>query len=363
YPETSENGVACVYNVAGMDTEKALEIFDLKNIQYAYKGGTTRESVYCPFLNTKVYKETRTCRGIKICQFAAPELVAMTHTSVNFDDHLFKKIFEANELSLDLFYEHTYYNDSIIGEIPDSNRHCYTIYPLVQKQKCSYIHTTDNKEVAQGLIQKKSECPVKFWHYVPEDLKSCPYIVIMSRNIHNYPPPLPSKIPVAIQNDLRDIIAEEDILDLTARKLITRVPLPELHPSLNNRSKIEHIIATKRCAEHPYGQDIMGVAHMLLKQKQNNDDNPYIRSIHMSFKRVHGPINEWEVCAYVEKYQKTLVFARAFTILQTANTYQKLFEEVFTCVEQDCGHSVEFQHIHGRGIGCILADEHYGQAL
>ncbi|CAG8481829.1 22666_t:CDS:2, partial [Racocetra persica] len=81
YPETSENGVACVYNVAGMDTEKALEIFDLKNIQYAYKDGTTRESVYCPFLKTKVYKETRTCRGIKICQFAAPELVAMTHTS------------------------------------------------------------------------------------------------------------------------------------------------------------------------------------------------------------------------------------------------------------------------------------------
>ncbi|CAG8607415.1 23598_t:CDS:2, partial [Gigaspora rosea] len=43
YPETSENGVACVYNVA-------------------------------------VYKETRTC-GIKICQFGAPELVTMTHTS------------------------------------------------------------------------------------------------------------------------------------------------------------------------------------------------------------------------------------------------------------------------------------------
>ncbi|CAG8805540.1 5116_t:CDS:1, partial [Gigaspora rosea] len=57
------------------------------------------------------------------------------------------------------------------------------------------------------------------------------------------------------------------------------VPLPDLYPSLNNRSKIEHMIATKRHAEHLYGQNIMGVAHMLLKQKQNNDDNPYIRSI------------------------------------------------------------------------------------
>ncbi|CAG8649674.1 1715_t:CDS:2, partial [Dentiscutata heterogama] len=123
-----------------------------------------------------------------------------------------------------------------------------------------YIHTTENSEVAQGLIQTKSKYPVKIWYYVPEDLENCPYIVIMSRNIYNHLPLL-SKIPVAIQNDLKDIIAEENILDLTARKLITRtsmqrflkgVPLSELHPSLNNRSKIEHIIATKHHAEHPY---------------------------------------------------------------------------------------------------------------
>ncbi|CAG8779611.1 17622_t:CDS:2, partial [Racocetra persica] len=101
YPETSDDGVACIYNVASMDPEKALEIFDLKNIQYSYKEGTARESVYCPFLKTKVYKETRACYSIKICQFAASELVTMTHTSVNFDDNLFKKIFDANELSLD----------------------------------------------------------------------------------------------------------------------------------------------------------------------------------------------------------------------------------------------------------------------
>ncbi|CAG8817450.1 16336_t:CDS:1, partial [Gigaspora margarita] len=42
YPETSEDGIACIYNVAVMNTEKALEIFDLKNIQYSYKDRTTR---------------------------------------------------------------------------------------------------------------------------------------------------------------------------------------------------------------------------------------------------------------------------------------------------------------------------------
>ncbi|CAG8810773.1 21969_t:CDS:1, partial [Racocetra persica] len=81
YPETSEEGVACIYNVTGMNIEKAKEIFDLKNIQYLYKDGTVRESVYCPFLQTKVYKETQKCNSIKMCQFVAPELASMTHSS------------------------------------------------------------------------------------------------------------------------------------------------------------------------------------------------------------------------------------------------------------------------------------------
>ncbi|CAG8847611.1 26497_t:CDS:1, partial [Gigaspora margarita] len=79
YPETSEGDVACIYNVTGMDPNKACKIFDLKNIQYSYKKGTTRESIYCPFLKTKVYKEIRTCCSIKMCQFPISELATMTH--------------------------------------------------------------------------------------------------------------------------------------------------------------------------------------------------------------------------------------------------------------------------------------------
>ncbi|CAG8636640.1 5985_t:CDS:2 [Gigaspora margarita] len=209
-----------------------------------------------------------------MCQFAAPELLTMTHTSVNFEDNLFKKIFDANELSLDtntlnafvaahktpcgfihsrtriqcdgkpkleqhyqreddtsepnyfigcekfknderghryqslsgriniqylkrFFQEHTYYNDGITEEISSSVQHCYLVHPF------TYVHITENNQVAQGLIEKKQGCPVRFWHYVPENLEECPYIIIMSRYTHNYPPPPPSKIPVAIQNDLK----------------------------------------------------------------------------------------------------------------------------------------------------------------
>ncbi|CAG8822946.1 2646_t:CDS:2, partial [Racocetra persica] len=100
------------------------------------------------------------------------------------------------------------------------------------------------------------------------------------------------------------------------------------------------------------------VAHELLKQKKLLD--PYIRSqaellsqssyieIDMAFKRIHSVTNEWEVCAYVHRYQKA---------------YQYLFEDLFDTVEKDMEKPFEFQHIHGRGLGCIIADEHQGQAL
>ncbi|CAG8570282.1 5333_t:CDS:2 [Cetraspora pellucida] len=198
-----------------------------------------------------------------------------------------------------------------------------------------------NNEITHGIIQKPNlKCPVQFWHYVPTNLEKYLFIIILSKGVHNHPAPPPVKTPVSILNDLKDIIYNEDILDLTAHKLLSRVPLPQLHLSLNNLSKLDALIASKKRAEHPYRQNIYGVAYLLMKQ--SNNKNPYIRTIRllnngqylilcgykqqieglrkskyieidMSFKRVHGPINEWEICAY--------------------------------------------------SIGCILADEHRGQAL
>lgn len=62
----------------------------------------------------------------------------------------------------------------------------------------------------------------------------------------------------------------------------------------------------------------------------------------MAFKRIHGATNEWEICAYVNRYQKTLVFARAFTNIQSANAYQHLFEDLFTIIENDTQNHLNF---------------------
>ncbi|RIB10322.1 hypothetical protein C2G38_2106384 [Gigaspora rosea] len=52
-----------------------------------------------------------------------------------------------------------------------------------------------------------------------------------------------------------------------------------------------------------------------------------------------------------------------FTNFQSAKAYQYLFEDLFDIVEKDTQKQFQFQHIHGYGLGCIIADEHQGQAF
>lgn len=40
-----------------------------------------------------------------------------------------------------------------------------------------------------------------------------------------------------------------------------------------------------------------------------------------------------------------------------------MFQEIFNIIEYDTGKTFKFHHIDGEGLGCILADEHQGQAL
>ena len=54
---------------------------------------------------------------------------------------------------------------------------------------------------------------------------------------------------------------------------------------------------------------------------------------------------------------------RIFINVETAQAYQNLFEDLFRCIEKDIGETFNFHHIHGKGLGCILADQHKGQAL
>ena len=84
-----------------------------------------------------------------------------------------------------------------------------------------FVHKTSNNTVINGGSIIHKLCQVKFYCITPVDLMKCPYIVIISKGIHTHPPPPPVKIPINLVEDLKSIINNEGLLNLTARRFLT----------------------------------------------------------------------------------------------------------------------------------------------
>jgi hypothetical protein len=64
-------------------------------------------------------------------------------------------------------------------------------------------------------------CEVKFNSFTPTNLENYPFIAIVSKGIHHHLPPPPVTLPTNVLEQLNKIIENEDVLNLTARKLCT----------------------------------------------------------------------------------------------------------------------------------------------
>ncbi|UZO11878.1 uncharacterized protein OCT59_003431 [Rhizophagus irregularis] len=140
---------------------------------------------------------------------------------------------------------------------------------------------------------------------------------------------------------------------------------------------------------HPYGQGNLGVMYSV--QCKKFDMHNYVRRIEqfedgqtlilcmldfqakalqnlkcfqidLTFKRVHGDINEFEINSYDETHKLILSYCRIYTNIFTADAYQRLFTQLFEVVENLSEIPVKFYHIDGTGWECILRDLDAGQA-
>ena len=109
--------------------------------------------------------------------------------------------------------------------------------------------------------------------------------------------------------------------------------------------------------------------------------------IDLTFKRVKGNINEFEINSYNSKHKLSKLFdiyfyfyilqnlilyylflytvpfyAHIYTNVTTAEGYQHLFTDLFNVVKNLTGQAVKFKHIDGGGIGCIVGDLDPAQA-
>ncbi|UZO14123.1 uncharacterized protein OCT59_005591 [Rhizophagus irregularis] len=219
---------------------------------------------------------------------------------------------------------------------------------------------------------------------------------------HNHPPPAPERIPSGIKNNLESLITQAIQQDdnVTSRSILSgnllsayfnKETLAEVHVSLNNIDKLRYLVGKAYKTLHPFRQGVIGIYHNILNPK--SDLINYVRKIDLysnngqviitcmldnqakklitldyfqidvSFKRVKGEINEFEINTYDSKHHpEILSFCRIFTNVFTAEGYHRLFSSLFQIIREVSGQSIQFRHIHGSGIGCILADLDAAQA-
>ncbi|CAG8834825.1 27251_t:CDS:1, partial [Racocetra persica] len=69
----------------------------------------------------------------------------------------------------------------------------------------------------------KHHCDIKYFKIVPYDIKKCPYVIFISKEIYKYLSPLPSKVLFEIMNKLKFMIEEasEEIVNISSQKLIS----------------------------------------------------------------------------------------------------------------------------------------------
>ncbi|GBC31766.2 uncharacterized protein OCT59_013015 [Rhizophagus irregularis] len=387
YPDSSNNGIANVFHVENWTNKKAV----FSDIQYSLgKPSGAHSNVPCLFLGVKCKDEKKTCQGVKFCSIAAPDLINMTHTVVDPDvdfssrNPSFFTLSSLHQIRLntqeyisgkpnideDLLKE-LFRNEERISTIEDDKK-CFTIIPSAsKKQECPIPHVKDGKIEALPLV--KTGCNVIFHKYEPLDLESCPYIVMVVKNTHSHPPPPPHRIPVHLQENVKNLIKNSNDLlnDTTPRKLISgplikavfgEIVLSDIHASMNNIDKLRNIVMKEQRLLHPHGQGIMGVVHAFNQNEANLRD--YIQRINMSYKRVFGEMNEFEFNAYDEDNHSIVTFCRIFTNGSDSKIYQCMFMTFFEVYENLTGEKPTFYHFNSekKGWAAIIVDLDKGQA-
>ncbi|POG82647.1 hypothetical protein GLOIN_2v1762040 [Rhizophagus irregularis DAOM 181602=DAOM 197198] len=202
----------------------------------------------------------------------------------------------------ELFQNYNFYANSTEKDFTSNTAldNCYTVLPYNSKnKKCYFPHKFSNNTVTNGGLIIHKPCQVRFYY-------------------------------------LQSIMNDENLSNLTARKFLTKLTLltylnglslNSIHPSLNNQSKVNYLIAKEKRSKHPHRQNIFSTVHEFIKNKDLDD-------------------------AYICKI--TLTFARVFTNNESVDAYQNMFAAVFSVVKEDTNSEICFYHIDGKGIGCIL---------
>ncbi|CAB4417119.1 unnamed protein product [Rhizophagus irregularis] len=143
-----------------------------------------------------------------------------------------------------------------------------------RRKTCGFLHQHSDDRIKEGKIVEH-KCNNKFYKIIPLDLEKTPYVILISKGIHNHHPPPPSNVPSDITEKLKKMIEmeSEELVNITARKLISgnlikatfgKEYLPQVHASLNNMDKLRRLMAKVQKAH----QDILGFTYNIWKYEE-----------------------------------------------------------------------------------------------
>ncbi|KAF8974325.1 hypothetical protein BDZ97DRAFT_11979 [Flammula alnicola] len=312
---------------------------------------------------------------------------------------------------------HDYETQALKLDYGPRMRCSYTASPSTQKQLCPHWHRFSDGKLRRGRLERQSgKCPATYDIYTPDDLVSCPQVLIICKDRHSHPRPFPVKTPPPLLKVFQCLLKGLDwkLADATPRKVMIDSgfvqglrqhlgwvkpfdpSLADLHPSLGNMDHARRYINELRLDVFPKGTGFEGAQLLVEQHRLLADDEQYIRcaethalydgktfylvicmsramstylmqsefiSIDTSFKRLHHKWQEFEIETWDVNHMRSVVSTRAFTTSQSAQAHFILFTRIFNIATSDTGLPVRFRHIHGSGISVCTADAHKGQAL
>lgn len=143
----------------------------------------------------------------------------------------------------------------------------------------AYWHRSSEGQLQRGTLSRwQRPCTATFEIYVPNDLSNCPKVLIVCRNPHTHPPPIPVMTPPALLEVFRSLLVSLDwkLADTTPRRIVLDSQfmhglrrhlgwtshqdpsLSDLHPSLGNLDHVRRHINVLRNEFFPMGTGLDG---------------------------------------------------------------------------------------------------------
>ncbi|KAJ7060131.1 hypothetical protein C8F01DRAFT_1144108 [Mycena amicta] len=254
-----------------------------------------------------------------------------------------------------------------------------------RKGDCNVSHIIGGLAMAGEIVERK--CPAKRWIYVPLNPNDRRALVCHAPAGHNHPEPTLSTNSWNIQQIYEELVLETDAVVPTVAKVdnsaATKIRLDgrrpgEVVPALQSKRVKAKIVQSVKAEQHPDGFGAPGA----FKLYQDDINTPIRdRYVHrfittpppengivivtcfqdllalldaegvtsfeadMTFKRVLGEFNEWEVVIYLKILQRATTIGRVYVNGKSTAFYELVFDTLREVKLELTGKPIEFKHL------------------